>query len=117
MVVVMMVVVVIAPVDIGSRHNTVIAVVMMVMMVVVVIKILGKLHRLLSGGFRGQPRVVGFQSLGRIRNGLQQVAIARDSRIRACCRWRGLGCMHRGQRRRGTEETGNFLVHRMFPCL
>ncbi len=115
-VMVMMVVMIVTAIDIRPRHHTEITVMMMVMMMVVVmIKELGQLHRLLLGCFRGKPRVVSLQSLHRIRNWLQQIPIAGG--LAGTWRRRGLGSVHRAERCRGAEKTGNFLVHSVFPYL
>jgi hypothetical protein len=105
--VVMVVVVMMMITKIRTRHHGE-KTVMMVMMMVVELR---RLHRPLLRRTGGHPGIIGLQRIQRIRDGIEKVSIA-GSRRSFDCRFGGrLDGMHCGERRRGAENSDNFLVH------
>jgi uncharacterized protein YggT (Ycf19 family) len=107
MVVMMMVVVmmVVRP----PRDDAVIAV-MVVMVMVMVVKILRELLPALRL-LRGEARVICLQGIQRIRNRLQEVAIAGGRRALRRFRNGGLRGAHCRQRRRCAQKPGDLFIH------
>jgi hypothetical protein len=109
MVVMMMMMVVVMMIVRPPRDDAVIAV-MVVMVMVMVVKILRELLpalRLLCG----EARVIRLQGIQRIRNRLQEVAIAGGRRALRRFRNGGLRGAHCRQRRRSAQKPGDLFIH------